>query len=74
MDDGHNRYEICLKHGLYLPIQFIDLELLQMTKNYMIEQQLGRRNLNQEQMAYLRGLRYNQEKLSKGKENMTEKR
>jgi hypothetical protein len=38
-----------------------------MAKNYMIEQQLGRRNLNAEQMAYLRGLRYNQDKLSKGK-------
>ena len=65
--DGHNRYEICLKHGLGFPVQFIDFESLQMAKNYMIEQQLGRRNLNPEQMAYLRGLRYNQDKLSKGK-------
>lgn len=65
--DGHNRYEICLKHGLDFPVQFIDFESLQMAKNYMIEQQLGRRNLNPEQMAYLRGLRYNQDKLSKGK-------
>ena len=65
--DGHNRYEICLKHDLGFPMQFIDFESLQMAKNYMIEQQLGRRNLNPEQMAYLRGLRYNQDKLSKGK-------
>jgi hypothetical protein len=65
--DGHNRYEICLKHGLDFPIQFIEFKSLQMAKNYMIEQQLGRRNLNPEQMAYLRGLRYNQDKLSKGK-------
>lgn len=65
--DGHNRYEICLKHGLDFPIQFIDFDSLQRAKNYMIEQQLGRRNLNPEQMAYLRGLRYNQDKLSKGK-------
>ena len=65
--DGHNRYEICLKHGLDFLVQFIDFESLQMAKNYMIEQQLGRRNLNPEQMAYLRGLRYNQDKLSKGK-------
>lgn len=65
--DGHNRYEICRQHGLGFPIQFIDFASLQLAKNYMIEQQLGRRNLNSEQMAYLRGLRYNQEKLFKGK-------
>lgn len=65
--DGHNRYEICRQHRLDFPVQFIDFASLQLAKNYMIEQQLGRRNLNPEQMAYLRGLRYNQEKLSKGK-------
>jgi hypothetical protein len=65
--DGHNRYTICLQHGLDFPVQFIDFDSLQMAKNYMIEQQLGRRNLNPEQMAYLRGLRYNQDKQTKGK-------
>jgi hypothetical protein len=35
--DGHNRYEICLQHGLDFPVQFIDFDSLQMAKNYMIE-------------------------------------
>jgi predicted nucleic acid-binding protein len=65
--DGHNRYDICRKHGLEFPVQWVDFTSLQMAKNYMIEQQLGRRNLNPEQMAYLRGLRYHQDKLLKGK-------
>jgi hypothetical protein len=65
--DGHNRYEICRRHGLGFSVDFVDFESLQGAKNYMIEQQLGRRNLNSEQMAYLRGLRYNQDKQSKGR-------
>ncbi len=36
-------------------------------RDYMIDNQLGRRNLIPEQASYLRGLRYNSEKLIKGK-------
>lgn len=64
--DGHNRYSVCKKHNLTFPFKiahFIDEEDV---KDWMIRNQLGRRNLTQEQQSYLRGLRYLKEK-SQGK-------
>jgi ParB-like chromosome segregation protein Spo0J len=65
--DGHNRYAICQKHGIDFKISLIELPDIEKIKDFMIEHQLGRRNLTTEQMAYFRGLRYNREKTSKGK-------
>ncbi|MEA5461476.1 hypothetical protein VB796_20590 [Arcicella sp. LKC2W] len=65
--DGHNRYGICLKHKLNFKIHLISFNSLKEVRDYMIDNQLGRRNLIPEQASYLRGLRYNTEKLSKGK-------
>lgn len=65
--DGHNRYSICLKHKLNFKIHLISFDSLKEVRDYMIDNQLGRRNLIPEQASYLRGLRYNTEKLEKGK-------
>jgi hypothetical protein len=65
--DGHNRYGICLKHKLNFKIHLISFNSLKEVRDYMIDNQLGRRNLIPEQASYLRGLRYNTEKLEKGK-------
>ena len=65
--DGHNRYGICLKHKLNFKIHLISFDSLKEVRDYMIDNQLGRRNLIPEQASYLRGLRYNTEKLEKGK-------
>jgi hypothetical protein len=65
--DGHNRYGICLKHKLNFKIHLISFDSLKDVRDYMIDNQLGRRNLIPEQASYLRGLRYNTEKLEKGK-------
>jgi hypothetical protein len=65
--DGHNRYGICLKHKLNFKIHLISFDSLKEVMDYMIDNQLGRRNLIPEQASYLRGLRYNTEKLEKGK-------
>ena len=65
--DGHNRYGICLKHKLNFKIHLIYFDSLKEVRDYMIDNQLGRRNLIPEQASYLRGLRYNTEKLEKGK-------
>jgi predicted HTH domain antitoxin len=65
--DGHNRYGICLKHKLNFKIHLIPFDSLKEVRDYMIDNQLGRRNLIPEQASYLRGLRYNSEKLVKGK-------
>lgn len=65
--DGHNRYKICTQFGVDFKIGLLDFEDLDEVKDYMIDFQLGRRNLNPEQISYFRGLRYNREKTGKGK-------
>lgn len=65
--DGHNRYKICTQFGIDFKIGLLEFEDLDAVKDYMIDFQLGRRNLNPEQISYFRGLRYNREKTSKGK-------
>lgn len=65
--DGHNRYGICQKHQINFKIHLVSFNNLREVKEYMIDNQLGRRNLIPEQASYLRGIRYNTEKLEKGK-------
>ena len=64
--DGHNRYELCQKHGIDFKILVKDFESMEAAKSFMINNQLGRRNLTPEQMSYLRGKRYESEKLIQG--------
>lgn len=71
--DGHNRYTICQKYGLDFKIVILQFESIEQVKDYMIDYQLGRRNLTPEQMSYFRGLRYNREKGSQGKYDRVEK-
>lgn len=56
--DGHNRYEICKKFNLDFRINLIEIPTLEDAQDFMIDHQLGRRNLSLEQMAYLRGMKY----------------
>jgi len=64
--DGHNRYEICQKHGIDFKIVVKEFESLASAKSFMINNQLGRRNLSAEQASYLRGKRYENEKNKQG--------
>ena len=64
--DGHNRYRICQQHKLDYRINLLGFDNLDEAKDYMIDFQLGRRNLSTEQVAYLRGLRYLQQKSMRG--------
>lgn len=64
--DGHNRYEICQKHGIHFEISEVAFSDRQEAINWIIDNQLGRRNLNPDQQSYLRGKRYNAVKESKG--------
>src|SRR5260221_2764438 len=64
--DGHNRFSICQKHKLEFPFKKVDFGSEDDARDWMVKNQLGRRNLSPEQQSYLRGLRYNQEK-SQGK-------
>jgi hypothetical protein len=44
--DGHNRYEICLKNDVEFRTKSIDFETEDDAKEWMLERQLGRRNLS----------------------------
>jgi hypothetical protein len=60
--DGHNRFEICQKHNLPFNLVEIELPNREAVYNWLINNQLGRRNLTPESISYLRGKRYNLEK------------
>src|SRR4029453_7821456 len=60
--DGHNRYAICEQHGLDYRIQELSLPGLDAAKEWIIANQLGRRNLTPDQMSYYRGEQYNLKK------------
>jgi hypothetical protein len=64
--DGHNRFSISQKHGLDFEFKIVSFKDEEEVRDWMIRNQLGRRNLSREQQSYLRGLRYNREK-SQGK-------
>lgn len=63
--DGHNRFKICTDHNLPFEIYQLSFDSIKDAKDYMINLQLGRRNLSPTQIAYFRGLRYNNEKADK---------
>lgn len=65
--DGHNRYEICSKYSLDFKFTVVELPSMQDAQDFMIDHQLGRRNLSAEQMAYLRGMKYLSLKQIRGK-------
>lgn len=70
--DGHNRYEICQKYTLDFKINLMELQTMQDAQDFMIDHQLGRRNLSVEQMAYLRGMKYLSLKQERGKYERSE--
>jgi len=64
--DGHNRFRICKKHGVDFKMNIRHFEDLEAVKDWMVQNQLSRRNLTPEQISYLRGMRYALEKKEKG--------
>lgn len=58
--DGHNRYGIAKERNLDFKVNKMNFKGLSEVKDYMIDYQLGRRNLTPEQVSYLRGLKYNE--------------
>lgn len=65
--DGHNRFSICEKHHLPYEVERKELNSIEEVKEYMINLQLGRRNLNNIESSYYRGLHYN---MQKAKDNL----
>ncbi len=64
--DGHHRYDICTKHKINFKITKLNFKNIEEVKLWMINNQLGRRNLTQDQMSYYRGLKYLKNKKIKG--------
>lgn len=61
--DGHNRLKICQEHGLdFTTVQIATVTNRAEAVNWIVNNQLGRRNLTPLQISYLRGKRYEQEK------------
>jgi hypothetical protein len=65
--DGHHRYKICQAHDLDFEVHTLSLPSSEAAINWIINNQLGRRNLTPEQQSYLRGKRYNLEKKAEGR-------
>lgn len=64
--DGHNRHRICEQLGVGYKTREISLVDRDAVKDWIIDHQLGRRNLTDEEKAYYRGLKYKQAKKSQG--------
>lgn len=64
--DGHNRYEIARKHNLSFTTITKDFADIDEAIDWINKNQLGRRNLTDEQRKYLIGKIYNQQKKKHG--------
>jgi hypothetical protein len=73
--DGHNRFRICDEHreelitkfGYDYKYIFRDFADVEAAKDWMINNQLGKRNLTEEWKSYLRGIQYRAEKQQQGR-------
>jgi hypothetical protein len=70
--DGHNRYSICKNHRIDFKVILREFLSLQAVRDFMIDNQLGRRNLTPEQTSYLRGLKYRNERQTAGRPTLDE--
>jgi hypothetical protein len=66
--DGHNRYEICRKHGIDFIASEEEFNSRTDARNWIIDNQLNRRNISGEQRTYLIGKRYKEEKQAEGRQ------
>lgn len=63
--DGHNRHAICEAHGLPYKLHIVKGLLTREDVHlWIIHNQLGRRNLTEEQVAYYRGEQYKAQRLT----------
>ena len=67
--DGHHRYELAQKHSLEFQITELEFETEDDAILWVLQNQLARRNLTDEQRAVVLGRLYNQLKLKQGRPN-----
>lgn len=71
--DGHTREEMCHEHKIPYKTREMPFKDRSEVVNWIIDNQLGRRNVNEEQKSYLRGKRYLKEKQPHGGQVPAEK-
>ena len=64
--DGHNRLDICQRNGIPFKVRLHAFSSKEQAKDWMLNHQLGRRNLNPDQLSYFRGLKYERMKKKRG--------
>jgi N6-adenosine-specific RNA methylase IME4 len=64
--DGHNRLEICRKHGLPFSVREVSFEDIDEAIAWIEDNQLGRRNLTADAFAYFIGRKYERRKAGHG--------
>lgn len=64
--DGHNRFSICMRHGVLFGTEPLDFDTREDVIEWMIRNQLARRNQTPEQISYFRGKLYEQMKKEEG--------
>lgn len=72
--DGHNRWKICEKHSIPYKTKYMEFDNIDQAKIWMVNNQLGRRNLTPDQASYYRGLKYESlKKYNRGYEQVKSK-
>lgn len=69
--DGHNRLKICRENGLKFEVAYLKFGSREAAKDWIIRNQLGRRNLTRDQWEYFLGERYNREKRQGARTDLT---
>jgi hypothetical protein len=70
--DGHNRYRICKESGVEFGVVEMRFISRDSARNYIILNQLGRRNLSPDAAAILRGKLHNARKMERGGDRKSE--
>lgn len=61
--DGHNRYEICMRHHIPFQTRTMEFEYREQVIAWICANQLGRRNITEETRRFLIGIQYENEKI-----------
>ena len=69
--DGHHRYKIAQEHNLEYKIVEIELPNKEAVKEWIIKNQLGRRNLTEQEASYYRGKLYESMKRQGARTDLT---
>ena len=67
--DGHNRYEICMRHQIHYSVLEMEFDCRESVIAWICANQLGRRNITEETRKFLIGMQYESEKLAHSLKN-----